>query len=70
MQMLTIPKDEYNAFLSWKRNVRVRLDESWFWTPEWQKKEAEANDDIRKSKVSGPFSDIHSLMLDLKGRRK
>lgn len=33
----------------------VAKDQEWFWTKEWQEKEREADDAIRKSNISGPF---------------
>lgn len=69
MQTVTVPRSEYEAFQQWRKNVRIHLDESWFWTPEWQKKEAQADEDIRKGKISGPFSSHEALMRDLKGRK-
>lgn len=65
-----IPRREYEEFLSWKKAVRVRLDEQWFWAPEWQKKEAEADEAIHKGKVVGPFSSHQKLIAALKRKRK
>ena len=65
--LVIIPEHEYRAFRAWKKNVKIRLDEeAWFWTPEWQKMEAEADADIRAGKVSGPFSDAKALLKALK----
>ena len=63
---VSVPRKEYQAFRRWYKTVRIQLDESWFWSPEWQKKEREADEDIRKGKVSGPYSDVRSLIRDLK----
>lgn len=68
--LVIIPKQEYEAFSKWKQSVRVRLDEQWFWTPEWQKKEAEADTAIRRGKVSRAYSDHGELMSALKRKRK
>lgn len=68
--LVVIPRREYEEFSHWKKAVKVRLDEQWFWTPEWQKKEAEAGKAIRTSKVVGPFSDYKKLISALKRRRK
>ena len=65
-----VPRSEYQAFKRWHESVRIQLDDAWFWTLEWQKKEAEADKDIQKGKVSGPFSDVRSLMRDLKTKTK
>ena len=36
---------------------RIAIDPSqaWFWTPEWQQKEREADEDIAAGRVSGPM---------------
>ncbi len=65
-----IPKREYKEFLAWKKAIRVKFNEQWFWTSEWQKKEAEADDAINKRKVSGPFSNHKKLVAALKRKRK
>ena len=39
--------------------------ERWFWSPEWQKKEAEADEDIRKGRVSKKFSSYKALIKAL-----
>jgi hypothetical protein len=36
--------------------VAIPADEAWFWTPEWQAMEREADEDIRAGRTSGPFS--------------
>lgn len=65
--LVVIPKREYRAFCAWRKNVKIRLDEeAWFWTSEWQKMEAEADEAIRKGQVSGPYTDIQVLLRDLK----
>lgn len=68
--LVIIPKKEYQEFSKWKQAVRVRLDERWFWTPKWQKKEAEAEEAIRAGKIVGPFSDYKKLLSALKRKRK
>ena len=42
--------------------------QAWFWTKEWQAKEREAEGDIKKEKVKGPFKDISSLLRSLKAK--
>lgn len=68
--LVVIPKREYEAFSRWKRAVRVRLAERWFWTPEWQRKEAEADRAIRRGRVSRPYADHRKLFAALKRKRK
>lgn len=68
--LVVIPKREYREFALWKTSVRVNLNEQWFWTPEWQKREAEADEAIRKGKITGPFSNNRKLLLFLKSKKK
>lgn len=68
--LVIIPKQEYEAFSKWKHSVRVRLNEQWFWTPEWQKKEAGADAAIRHGKLSRAYADHLELMSALKRKRK
>ena len=63
--LIVIPKEEYDAFSEWRRAVKVRLDERWFWTPEWQQKEAEADWAIQAGRVSGPYSNLKALRAAL-----
>lgn len=64
--LVVIPRKEYERFSIWKRVVRVQLDEQWFWTPEWQKKEEAADKAIRAKKITGPFSTHKDLLASLK----
>ena len=68
--VVMVPRQEYQAFRRWHKSVRVNLDEAWFWTPEWQRKEAEADEAIRRGKVVGPFSDVRKLLKAIKSKRK
>jgi len=43
----------------------VPKDQLWFWSPEWQKKEQEADADIAHGKVR-EFSSVEELLQDLK----
>lgn len=69
-ELIVIPKREYDEFSRWKKAVRVRFEDQWFWTPEWQKKEAEADAAIRVGKIKGPFSSRKKLIASLKQRGK
>lgn len=64
--LVVIPRKEYERFSMWKKTVRVQLDEQWFWTPEWQKKEEVADKAIRAKKIAGPFSNHKDLLASLK----
>lgn len=68
--LVVIPRGEYEVFSQWKQNVMVRLEDNWFWTPEWQKKEAEADTAIQKGKISPQFSDYKKLLFALWRKKK
>lgn len=68
--LVVIPKEEYEAFSTWKETVRVHVDEQWFWTPEWQEREAEADEAIRAGKTFGPFNTSKELLSLLKRKKK
>lgn len=44
----------------------IPKDQTWFWTKEWQEKEKEAEEDIRKGRVHGPFESAKDLLKFLK----
>ena len=64
--LVVMPRKEYERFSMWKKTIRIQLDEEWFWTPEWQKKEAAADKAIRAKKISSPFSNHEELLAALK----
>jgi len=68
--LVLVPKHEFVEFSKWKRVVRVKLDEQWFWTPEWQKKEAEVDEAIRAGGIYGPFRDHDALISALKKKKR
>ena len=68
--LVVVPKREYEEFAKWKKSIKVRLNERWFWTTEWQKKEAEADRAIQQGRIIGPFSDYKKLLKALSKRRK
>jgi bifunctional DNA-binding transcriptional regulator/antitoxin component of YhaV-PrlF toxin-antitoxin module len=43
----------------------IPKDQLWFWTPEWQKKEREADEDIAQGRVK-EFDSVEGLLKDLK----
>ena len=43
----------------------VPKDQLWFWTPEWQKKEREADEDIARGRVK-EFESVEELIKDLR----
>ena len=46
--------------------VRVPSDQAYFWTPEWQAREREAEKDIREGRVRGPFKSVADLKKSIK----
>lgn len=40
-------------------------DQAYFWTPEWQKDEAEASRDIAEGRVIGPFGSVEEFIKAL-----
>jgi len=63
--LVILPRHEYIAFEKWRKTVMVKSEDAWFWTPEWQKKEAEVDEEIRKGKLKGPFKSHKALMAAL-----
>jgi AbrB family looped-hinge helix DNA binding protein len=43
----------------------IDADQAWFWTKEWQEKEREADEEIRKGLMEGPFDTVDDLMKHL-----
>jgi AbrB family looped-hinge helix DNA binding protein len=48
----------------------ISKDQSWFYTPEWQAKEREADKAIAQGQLSGPFSSAAELLSYLKKLKK
>lgn len=69
-ELVLISKKEYEEFKALKQAVQIRKGEEWFWAPEWQKREFEADFAIRTGKTSGPFSDHEKLLAALKKKGK
>lgn len=44
----------------------IHPDQAYFYTPEWQKKEAEADEAIAKGEVLGPFDNAKNAIKALK----
>jgi AbrB family looped-hinge helix DNA binding protein len=45
----------------------ISPDQEYFYTKEWQEAETEADKDIAKGKVAGPFETVDELFEDLDG---
>lgn len=43
----------------------IDADQAWFWSPEWQRGEREADQDIRKGRLSPPMRNARDLKKHL-----
>ena len=43
----------------------VDADQAWFWSPEWQAGERDAEDDVRAGHVSGPLRSVAEMKKHL-----
>jgi AbrB family looped-hinge helix DNA binding protein len=43
----------------------IPRDQAWFWTPEWQEQEREADEAIASEELSGPFESVDELVQHL-----
>lgn len=59
-----------NSEIVFRPKKLIPKDQAWFWTKEWQKKEREADGDIRSGRLSGPFTDAKDLIAHLNGLKK
>lgn len=59
-----------NSEIVLKPKRLILKDQEWFWTKEWQKKEREADEDIRAGRLSGPFTNAKDLIAHLNGLKK
>ena len=48
----------------------IPKDQAWFHTPQWQRKEREADEAIARRDVSGPFSSAEELIKHLRKKGK
>jgi len=49
------------------KTIKVPREEAWFWTPEWQAKEKEADRDITTGRYRD-FDTLEDLLKDLHGK--
>lgn len=49
--------------------VVIDKSQAYFWTPEWQKGERDANKDIKEGRVSEPFGDAGKLVAHLRKKK-
>lgn len=58
---------DYVMFLEMKSFIpQIDPEQVYFWTRKWQKMEDEAESDIKKGKVIGPFKSAKDLLKSLK----
>lgn len=70
--LVIIPREEYEGLLDLKKAMPKKAlpkDQAWFWTKKWQKKEREADEDIKKGRVCGPFTNAKDLIKSLKSKK-
>ncbi len=67
-ELVAIPRKEYEAFLRFLKIISK--DQKWFWTPEWQEKEKEADKDILFKKISPPYKTKKGLQTALSKLKK
>lgn len=60
--LVIIPRKKYEELLDLKK--AILKDQSWFWTKEWQKKEKEADEALKKKKYK-EFKNVKELLKDL-----
>jgi AbrB family looped-hinge helix DNA binding protein len=46
------------------RTIKVPREQAWFWTPEWQAKEMEVEEDLRRCEYKD-FENVKDLLKDL-----
>lgn len=63
-----LPEDEavevldFIGYLRWRRE---EMNQSWFWTDEWQERYREAREDLAEGRFRD-FDDVESLVAELK----
>ena len=61
--------EEKNGKLIIKPVMVVDKSQAYFWSPEWQKKEREADEDIRRGRLTGPFKGAEELIDHLRKKK-
>lgn len=64
--LVLIPRQEYERILSILK--MIPKEQLWFWTKEWQRKEREAEEDIKKGRLYGPFISGKELLKSLRSK--
>lgn len=61
-EALHVAEGDEVAFVDTGNGIVVcPADQAWFWTPEWQAGEQEADEDIKAGRVQGPYADDELL---------
>lgn len=55
---------DFIGYLRWRRE---EVDQSWFWTDEWQTRYQEAKANLAEGRFRD-FDDVESLLVELKGQ--
>ncbi|GIW66806.1 MAG: hypothetical protein KatS3mg095_0704 [Candidatus Parcubacteria bacterium] len=63
-ELIVVPKREYEKLTALLKFLDK--EQIWFWTKEWQKKEKQAERDIKNKKIYGPFKTVKELVDVLK----
>lgn len=58
-----LTKDEANVAA---KAGLIASEQSWWWLEPWQKREREAEKDMKAGRVSGPFESVEDLIQDLR----
>jgi len=66
-ELVLIPKKEYEKLLEISKIIPK--EQLWFWTKEWQKREREAEKDIKAGRIYGPFSSGAELLKSLRSKK-
>lgn len=48
----------------------IDKDQAWFWTKKWQKKEQEAEEDLKQSRTYGPFESVKKLKQHFESKQE
>ncbi len=52
------------------KTIKIPRDQEWFWTHEWQEKEKEADEDIKRGRVYGPSDGVEEMKKHFRKEKK
>ncbi len=61
---------EKNGCIVFSPQIVVSREDAWFWSPEWQKMEREADEDMAAGRIGGPYTTSVELTRALKVLKK